>query len=92
MEIIKTNTRYSINDTLDTWKIIGTISKDVSGAININIDITNDNASVGSAYYTKAAESEAVNVSYNIIEIERDKFVTYFDTLLASVLQYIKEN
>ena len=40
MEIVKQNETYKITDTVDSWVMEGTASKDVSGAININFSVT----------------------------------------------------
>lgn len=90
MEIVKTNTKYSISDALETWKISGTLNEDVSGALNFNIDVVSENDNIGSAYYNRAAETGLVNVNYNVKEANRTKFIAYFDGLVAQILNFLE--
>lgn len=91
MELIKNNINYSISDKFETWTITGSLNKDMSGSIDFNININGELENVGTAYYSKSADSNLVNVNYNVNEANLTKFVTYFNKLVEQVLQTLKE-
>lgn len=91
MEIVKQNETYKITDTVDSWVMEGTASKDVSGAININFSVTVSgelSEYLGDCGYFKPADTSMVSTNFNVAEPNRNKFVAYIDTVIDSILEH----
>ena len=93
MEIVKQNETYKITDTVDSWVMEGTASKDVSGAININFSVTVSgelSEYLGDCGYFKPADTSMVSTNFNVAEPNRDDFMTYMDTVFDTVLNFFQ--
>lgn len=99
VEITKQNETYQISDLTEEWSMQGTASKDTSGSLSItfqvnkiNSDSMSDaNINIGNCNYSKFSNSERVSLNYDVDESNRDKFTTYIDTVIDSVLTHFSE-
>lgn len=90
MEIIKNNESFSLKDNNDTYEMSGSLSRDVSGSLNIHFNVnTLDGERVGDGHYNKYGESGEVNFGVNCTEAKRDALTAYADTVVDSVLAYV---
>lgn len=83
MKLTKLNENFSIEDSLDNLKISGNVSKNQNGSVNININITKENESVGDCYYSV---NERVNFNVNTNAEDLTIIVNYFKGLIDAVL------
>lgn len=92
MEIIKTNCQYSISDTAENgWSTNGSLTKEVSGNINVNIN-TNDalGQQVGNYYYNSGM-SDMISININVKPELKDEFVTYAEKIISEAISKITE-
>jgi hypothetical protein len=93
MEIIKQNETFNLKETTDAYEMAGSVSRDVHGSLNININVTRLNGDrVGDCYYNKYANAEHVNLSISSSEDNREELVAYANTVIAYVLEYFESN
>lgn len=92
MEITKQNEVYRITDSFETWTTEGTAQKDITGAVNINFYVSGENSErVGDCGYFRPNSSESESINLNIAESNRDKFVTYINTVINTILEHFAE-
>ena len=90
MEIIKNNESFSLKDNNGTYEMSGSLSRDVSGSLNIHFNVnTLDGERVGDGHYNKYGENGEVNFGINCVEDKRDALTAYADTVVDSVLAYV---
>lgn len=86
MELIKNSENYNFNDAAENnWNANGAVSNEVTGNINISINISSESGYIGDFYYTKPVEGN-IHISYNVSKENRDDFVTYTDKVLDFIL------
>lgn len=94
VEIEKQSEAYKISETTsDGWVMNGSADKLQDGSISINFTISKPGElvqDIGSCNYYKPMEG-MVSVNYNVTEADRDKFVSYVDTVIDSVLAKFEE-
>lgn len=93
MELIKLSEAYTLVDNTDKWMTSGNITKETSGAININFYSTLKEAKEGanrwgSVYYNVSAENN-ISANYNFEGNYREDFVDYSEELIAQILEQI---
>lgn len=91
MEIVKQNETYKITDSVNGWEMEGQASKDISGQLNINFQVTVPGElaeNLGDCSYSQASEHERASVSFSVAESNRDKFTAYMDTVIDTVHQH----
>lgn len=90
MEIIKNNESFSLKDSNGTYETNGSISRDISGSLNIHFNVnTLEGERVGDGHYNKYGENGEVNFGINCAEAKRDELSAYADTLIDTVLEYV---
>ena len=91
MEITKQNETFNLKDTTELYELSGSVSRDASGSINIHINVNSvDGNHVGDCNYNKYGENETVNFSVSSSEENREALAVYGDTVVDSVLEYLK--
>lgn len=92
MEIIKQNETYQISESTENgWNMLGTVSKDSSGSLNMSFAVGKPGElveNIGDFNYYKPLESEMISVNYNTTEVNRKEFTTYADTVISTVLKH----
>lgn len=90
MELIKINEGYTVTKTLDNdWRVLGSVTKEVSGKIIIFIEMKSEDSVIGTVTYTKPIEG---NISYgqSCAEEHRAMVTTQALDLIASILEGLK--
>lgn len=91
MEIAKQNETFILKDTTEAYEMTGTANREISGAINVSINVNRIGGErVGDCYYNKYAEMGNVNFTVSSAEENREELVAYADTVIDSVLEYFK--
>lgn len=91
MEIVKQNETFTLKDTTDAYEMTGTANRDVSGSMNVSINVNRIGGErVGDCYYNKYAEMGNVNFNVSSSEDNREELIAYADTVIDSVLEYFK--
>jgi hypothetical protein len=91
MEITKQNETFNLKDTTELYEMSGSASRDAAGSINIHINVNSvDGNRVGDCNYNKYGENETVNFSVSSSEENREALAVYGDTVVDSVLEYLK--
>lgn len=92
MEITKTNCQYSITDTsAEGWSANGNLTKEVSGNINVNLNVNDAlGQSVGNYYYNSGM-SDMLNININVKPEHKGKFVAYCENLIAEAMDSVNE-
>ena len=91
MEIAKQNETFILKDTTEAYEMTGTANREISGAINVSINVNRIGGErVGDCYYNKYAEMGNVNFTVSSAEEDREELVAYADTVIDSVLEYFK--
>lgn len=92
MEIIKQNESFTLKDTTETFEMIGSANREVSGSLNLHFNVNKVGGErVGEGHYNKYGETSDVNFGVNCSEENRDELLAYADTVVDSVLAYFKE-
>ena len=72
--------------------MIGTVSKDVNGVLNINFNLLTagelSDEHIGDANYYMAEGASNVSINFSVAEPNRDDFMTYMDTVFDTVLNF----
>lgn len=91
MEIIKQSESFNLKDNTETLEMSGSISREVSGSINIHFNVTKVGGErVGDCHYNKYGEAGESNFSVNCSEENRDELMNYADSVIDSVLEHLK--
>lgn len=91
MEIIKQSESFNLKDNNGTFEMSGTVSREVSGSINIHFNVNRLSGEyVGDCHYNKYGEDSKVNFGINCNEEVRDELTSYTDTVIDSILEYFK--
>lgn len=96
MELIKLHEAYNLVDVKDNWMTGGTVTKEVDGTVNININTTLKAASSeesnqwGTAYYQRSAEGK-VMTSYSFEGAYQAEYVNYCEEIFAAILEQIEK-
>lgn len=94
MELTKLNEAYTLTDVTETWMTSGNVTKEMGGAINININTTlkepvEDGVNRwGSLYYSISSEGN-VSASYNFGGPYKESYVDYCEKLTAQILEQV---
>lgn len=92
MELIKLSEAYNIVDDTDKFTTSGSLNKDMSGAITINLSSaikTDDQSNQWcSANYSISAEG-SVSVNYSFGGAYKEDFVDYCEDLITGILNTI---
>lgn len=90
MELTKVNEGYTFVDTsVENWKANGNITKEISGNISMNCDITSVLGDyIGYMNYYKPQEGN-INLNYSVSEDNREEFGNYVDNLIDAILKEI---
>lgn len=98
VEITKQNETYQISETTeDGWSMQGNASKDTNGSLSMSFqvnkseDLGGSDSNIGNCNYTKFSGSDRISLNYDVDESNRDKFATYIDTVIDSVLAHFSE-
>lgn len=92
MEVTKTNCQYNITDTTaEGWTTSGNLTKEVSGNINVNLNVNDAlGQSVGNYYYNTGM-SDMLNININVKPGLKSEFIAYCEKLIAEAMNSINE-
>lgn len=91
MELIKLNEVYNIVDHLENgWDISGQVIKQPAGDIQININVRNDETSIGNYSYVTVPFNDTITISYNSKSELQAAFCDYCESLVVTILEQIK--
>ena len=91
MEIVKQNESFTLKDNNGTFEMSGNMSREVSGSLNIYFSVNNLNGErIGDGHYNKYGEKGEVNFGINCAEEQRDALTAYADSVIDSVLEFVK--
>ena len=92
MEITKTNCQYSITDTsAEGWSANGNLTKEVSGNINVNLNVNDALGQNVGNYYYNSGMSDMLNININVKPEHKGKFVAYCENLIAEAMDSVNE-
>jgi hypothetical protein len=100
VEIVKQNETYQISETTeDGWSMQGNASKDANGSLSMTFQVSKSStedsggsdSNIGNCNYIKYSGSDRISLNYDVDEANRDKFATYIDTVIDSVLAHFSE-
>ena len=92
MKITKQNETFNLVDATDAFEMTGTASRDAAGSINVHFTVNKVGGDrVGDCHYNKYGENDTVNFGVSCSEENRESLATYADTVVDSVLEYLKE-
>jgi hypothetical protein len=91
MELVKVSDNYDIKDNVESWNIVGTVRKEVSGIIHVSIVITdiNDAAFLGNFNYI-INPNNTVNVSFDCGRAFDESIFSYGNELVDKVIEQLK--
>lgn len=92
MEIIKQSETFNLKDANETMSMTGSVSRASSGSINLHFSVaTLEGDRVGDCNYNKYGESSDATFSVSCAEGHRDSLTAYADTVVDSVLKFLKD-
>lgn len=92
MEITKRNCQYNITDTTESgWTTSGNLTKEVSGDVNVNINVTDALGQSVGYYYYSSNMSDMLNISMNVKPEHKGEFVAYCENLIAEAMNSVNE-
>lgn len=95
MEIVKQNETFSLSDlTADGWSMTGSANKAVGGDLSLNFSVSKPGElmeEIGDFNYIKPFSNSKININCNVAEINRDKFMTYADTVIDTVIAHFSK-
>lgn len=93
MEITKHNEIFNLKETTDVYNTSGSINRETSGTLNINININNLSGDhVGNCNYSKFSETNDIHFSVNCVDENREELSIYANSIIDSALEYFKSN
>jgi hypothetical protein len=91
MEITKLNEIFSITDSTDVFEMVGSISSETSGTLNIHFSVNRISGEhLGDCSYNKYVIEGALNLTLNCLEENREEFSTYANSIITNVLNHFK--
>ena len=93
MNITKLTENFSLIESTDAFEMNGNITRESNGNLNVYFTMARPGGDVvGDCHYNKYGENTNVNFGVNCPEANRDEVTAYADTVIDSVLEYLKGN
>ena len=91
MNITKQNENFTLTDATDVFEISGNLTHEASGAVSVHFTVNAVGGDyLGDCSYVKYSEGNNVHFSVSCPEDRREAITVYADTVIDSVLEYIK--
>ena len=91
MDIVKQNETFALQDTTEAFEMKGTATYEVAGGLTIHFNLVNPEGEYfGDCSYYKYADGDRTNFNLNVAEARRVELSEYADSVITSMLEYLK--